>query len=90
MAIRKFSVSVTAFGIACLGICMFGCSTAPKAPSPTEAAAAAQKVDQSQQQQIQTIQNDPNLSDAQKAARISALGHDATGPNFGRGARATH
>ena len=87
MVSRKFCVVVC---IASLAGGIIGCSSGPKAPTPTEAAIAAQKVNQGQQQQVQAIQSDPNLSDAQKASKIGALNQDVAGPNFGRGAHGNH
>jgi len=87
MIVRTFTVVMAALAIAGAGASLVGCSSSPQGPTPAQAAAANAKLKQDQQQGIQAVQNDPNMSDDQKAAAISKLNRDETGPKFGRGAR---
>jgi len=87
MVLRKLPLSTGVLGIAAICCGLIGCSSAPKGPTSAEATAAAQKLNQTQQQDIQAIRNSPNMTDDQKAAAITKLNHDETGPKFGRGAR---
>ena len=58
------------FAIGVLIVITGGCSDEPKPPTPAQAAAAAQQANQTQQQQIQ---QNPNLSDAQKANSLAIV-----------------
>jgi len=70
MFIRTFSMLAASFAVGVLVMTTGGCSSEPKPPTPAQAAAAAQQADQTQQQQIQ---QNPNLSDAQKANSLAIV-----------------
>ena len=73
MALPRYSPSTVALGVASVALTIAGCSSGPKPLTPAESAAATQHAAEAQQQQVQTIQNNPNMTDAQKANSIAIL-----------------